>query len=48
MGCVAFRGSEGIIEIAFLKSAGVRENFSLKSIYSGKAISIENSIKIGG
>ena len=47
MGCVAFRGSEGIIEIAFLKSAGVRENFSLKSIYSGKAISIENSIKIG-
>ena len=47
MGCVAFRGSEGIIEIAFLKSSGVRENFSLKSIYSGKAISIENSIKIG-
>jgi hypothetical protein len=47
MGCVAFRGSEGIIEIAFLKSAGVRDNFSLKSIYSGKAISIENSIKIG-
>ena len=47
MGCIAFRGSEGIIEIAFLKSAGMRENFSLKSIYSGKAISIENSIKIG-
>ncbi len=32
MGCVVFRGTEGILEIAFLKSTGVRENFSLKSI----------------
>ena len=47
MGCIAFRGSEGIIEIAFLKSSLMRDNFTLKSIYSGKAISIENSIKIG-
>ena len=47
MGCIAFRGSEGIVEIAFLKASMVRENFSLKSIYSGKAISVENSIKIG-
>ncbi|QLH04640.1 hypothetical protein C5F49_04440 [Nitrosopumilus oxyclinae] len=47
MGCIAFQGSEGTIEIAFLKSSVIRENFSLKSIYSGKAISVENSIKIG-
>jgi len=47
MGCVAFRGTEGILEIAFLKSTGARENFSLKSIYSGAAIPIENMIKIG-
>jgi len=33
MGCVTFRGTEGILEIAFLKSTGARENFSLKSIY---------------
>ncbi|MCV0400656.1 MAG: hypothetical protein K5777_01550 [Nitrosopumilus sp.] len=47
MGCVAFRGSEGTLEITFLKSSGMRENFTLKSIYSGKAIPVENMIKIG-
>lgn len=47
MGCVAFRGTEGILEITFLKSSGVRENFTLKSIYSGKAIPVHNMIKIG-
>jgi len=47
MGCVAFRGNEGILEITFLKSSGMRENFTLKSIYSGKAIPVENMIKIG-
>ena len=47
LGCVVFRGSEGILELAFLKSTGIRENFSLKSIYSGKAIPVENIIKIG-
>jgi len=47
MGCVAFKGTEGILEIAFLKSTGVRENFSLKSIYTGTAIPVENMIKIG-
>jgi len=47
MGCVVFRGTEGILEIAFLKSTGARENFSLKSIYTGTAIPVENMIKIG-
>jgi len=47
MGCVAFRGTEGILEIAFLKSTEARENFSLKSIYTGTAIPIANMIKIG-
>jgi len=47
MGCVAFRGTEGILQIAFLKSTAVRENFSLKSIYTGNAIPIANMIKIG-
>ena len=47
MGCIAFKGTEGILQIAFLKSTGVRENFSLKSIYTGPAIPIENIIKIG-
>jgi len=47
MGCVIFRGTEGILEIAFLKSTGARENFSLKSIYTGAAIPVENMIKIG-
>jgi hypothetical protein len=47
MGCIAFRGTEGILEISFLKSSGERENFSLKSIYSGYAIPVQNIIKIG-
>jgi len=47
MACVTFRGTEGILEIAFLKSTGTREIFSLKSIYSGAAIPVENMIKIG-
>ncbi len=47
MGCIAFKGTEGILEIAFLKSTGARENFSLKSIYTGNAIPIENIVKIG-
>lgn len=47
MGCIVFRGSEGILEIAFLKSAGVRKKFSHKSIYSGSAIPVENIVKIG-
>ncbi len=47
MGCVAFKGTEGLLEIVFIKSAGRRETFSLKSIYTGAAIPIENMIKIG-
>ena len=47
MGCVAFKGTEGVLEIAFLKSTDARENFSLKSIYTGTAIPIANIIKIG-
>ncbi len=47
MACVTFRGTEGILEVAFLKSTGTREIFSLKSIYSGAAIPVENMIKIG-
>ena len=47
MGCIAFRGVEGILEISFIKSSGVRANFTLKSIYSGTAIPVENMIKIG-
>ncbi len=47
MGCIAFKGTEGILEIAFLKSSVARENFSLKSIYTGAAIPVENMIKIG-
>jgi len=47
MACVTFRGTEGILEVAFLKSTGSREIFSLKSIYSGAAIPVENMIKIG-
>ncbi|MFB5606894.1 MAG: hypothetical protein ACE5RG_02200, partial [Candidatus Nitrosomaritimum yanchengensis] len=47
MGCIVFRGSEGILELAFLKSAGVRKKFSHKSIYTGKAEPVENIIKIG-
>jgi hypothetical protein len=47
MGCIMFRGSEGILELAFLKSAGSRKKFSYKSIFSGAAEPIENIIKIG-
>ena len=47
MACVTFRGTEGILEVAFLKSTGTREIFSLKSIYTGAAIPVENMIKIG-
>ena len=47
MGCIVFRGIEGILEIAFIKSTRNRENFSFKSIYTGAAIPIENMIKIG-
>ena len=47
MGCVAFRGTDGTLEITFLKSSGTRENFTLKSIFSGKAIPVRNMIKIG-
>jgi len=47
MGCIAFRGVEGTLEISFIKSTGVRANFTLKSIYSGAAIPVENMIKIG-
>lgn len=47
MGCIVFRGTEGILELAFLKSAGVRKKFSHSSIYTGKAEPVENIIKIG-
>jgi hypothetical protein len=47
MGCIMFRGSEGILELAFLKSAGSRKKFSYKSIFSGAAEPVENIIKIG-
>ncbi len=47
MGCIAFRGTEGTLEIAFLKTSGVRDNYSAKSIFSGKAIPVENIIKVG-
>ncbi len=47
MGCVTFRGTEGILEIAFLKSTGIRKIFSFKSICTGAAIPVENMIKIG-
>lgn len=47
MGCVAFRGISGTLEITFLKSIEFRKNFSLKSTYSGSAIPIEKGIKIG-
>ncbi|MFB5618424.1 MAG: hypothetical protein ACE5RE_02380, partial [Candidatus Nitrosomaritimum aestuariumsis] len=47
MGCIVFRGAEGILELAFLKSAGVRKKFNHKSIYSGNAIPVENIVKIG-
>lgn len=47
LGCIAFRGSEGIVEISFIKSTGVRQNFSLKSIFTGRAVPVTNKIKIG-
>jgi len=47
LGCIAFRGSEGIVEISFIKSTGVRQNFSLKSIFTGRAVPVTNMIKIG-
>jgi len=47
MGCIVFRGAEGILELAFLKSAGARKKFTHKSIYSGNAIPVENIVKIG-
>jgi len=47
MGCIAFKGTEGILQIAFLKSTVVRGNFLLKSIYTGPAIPVNNMIKIG-
>ena len=47
MGCIAYRGPEGVLEISFLKSTGFRKNFTLKSTYTGSAIPVENMIKIG-
>jgi len=47
MGCVVFSGTDGVLDIAFLKSTGMRQNFSLKSIYTGPAIPVKNMIKIG-
>ena len=47
MACIAFHGSNGPLQISFLKTSDIRKNFSFKSIYSGDAISQENIIKIG-
>ena len=47
MACIAFQGSNGPLQISFLKTSEIRKNFSFKSIYSGMAISQENIIKIG-
>jgi hypothetical protein len=47
MACIAFHGSNGPLQISFLKTGDIRKNFSFKSIYSGMAISQENIIKIG-
>ena len=47
MGCIAFRGAEGTLEISFLKSSGMRKNYTLKSIYTGRAIPVANRIKVG-
>ena len=46
MACIAFQGSNGPLQISFLKTSEIRKNFSFKSIYSGMAISQENIIKI--
>lgn len=47
MACITFHGSNGPLQISFLKTSEIRKNFSFKSIYSGMAISQENIIKIG-
>ena len=47
MACIAFQGSNGPLQISFLKTSDIRKNFSFKSIYTGMAISQENIIKIG-
>jgi len=47
MGCIAFRGTDGTLEICFLKTSGYRKNYSLKSIYTGNAIPVTNMIKVG-
>ena len=47
MECIEFQGSNGPLQISFLKTSDIRKNFSFKSIYSGMAISQENIIKIG-
>ena len=47
MACITFQGSNGPLQISFLKTSEIRKNFSFKSIYSGMAISQENIIKIG-
>lgn len=47
MGCIAFRGTDGTLEICFLKTSGYRKNYSLKSIYTGDAIPVTNMIKVG-
>ena len=47
MACIAFQGSNGPLQISFLKTSEIRKNFSFKSIYSGDAISQENIMKIG-
>ena len=47
MACIAFQGSNGPLQLSFLKTSDIRKNFSFKSIYSGIAISQENIIKIG-
>lgn len=47
MACIAFHGSNGPLQISFLKTSDIRKNFSFKSIYSGTAISQESIIKIG-
>lgn len=47
MACIAFQGSNGPLQISFLKTSDIRKNFSFQSIYTGMAISQENIIKIG-
>lgn len=47
MPCITFQGSNGPLQISFLKTSDVRKNFSFKSIYSDISISQENITKIG-